>query len=61
VGLVIFGLTRLDERAWLSVAVIFVLVFGFYFVSYYFAKRKFENWIDHLVAKYAAHVARGGK
>lgn len=37
-----------------------IIVLGIWFGSVYFATRKFERWIDHLVAKYAAHVARGG-
>jgi hypothetical protein len=37
-----------------------VIVLSIYFVSLYLAMRKFERWTDHLVAGYAAHVARGG-
>ena len=43
------------------VAVLLVMFSGIYLVSVHFATRKFENWIDRLVAKYAAHVARGNK
>jgi Flp pilus assembly protein TadB len=38
-----------------------VMVLGIYFVSMHFATRKFEKWVDRLVAKYAAHVAKGSQ
>jgi len=38
-----------------------VMITGIYLVSMHFATRKFERWIDHLVAKYAAHAAKGGQ
>ncbi len=44
-----------------QVAVLIVIITGIYLVSMHFATRKFEKWIDQLVAKYAAHVARIGK
>jgi hypothetical protein len=30
-------------------------------VSYYWTTRKFDSWVDYLVAKYAAHIAKGGE
>ena len=38
-----------------------VVITGIYLLSMHFATRKFERWIDHLVAKYAAYVAKGGQ
>jgi len=64
VGLAIFGLSQMTEREWRSLSLriiaILVVVLSIYFVSVYFATCKFEKWIDHLVSRYAAHVARGG-
>jgi len=42
-------------------AVLIIFVTGIYLVSVHFATRKFEKWTDRLIARYAAHVARGGK
>jgi phosphotransferase system glucose/maltose/N-acetylglucosamine-specific IIC component len=61
----LYGLTLMTERDWghlfASLIPLMVIVLAIYFVSFYFATRKFEKWIDRLVARYAAHVARGGK
>jgi hypothetical protein len=59
-GFILFGLAQMDESAWRGLVALLVMVLGIYFVSVYFATRKFERWIDRLVARYAAHVARGG-
>ena len=63
-GIMLFGLTQMTERDWghlfARMIPLMVIVLGIYFVSVYFATRKFGKWIDHLVARYAAHVARGG-
>lgn len=45
----------------LPVAVIIVFVTGIYLVSVHIATRKFEKWVDRLIARYAAHIALGGK
>ena len=60
-SLCLFGLALMDWRARRGLFAAIVMVLGIYFVSVYFATRKFEKWIDRLVARYAAHVARGGK
>ncbi len=63
-GLSLFGLTSMTEREWrrmsFLIILVMVIVLSIYFGSVYLATRKFELWIDKLVAKYAAHVARGG-
>ena len=41
-------------------AVIIIFITGIYLVSMHFATRKFEKWVDMLIAKYAAYVAKGG-
>jgi Flp pilus assembly protein TadB len=40
-------------------AVLVAVVVGIYFVSLHFATRRFEKWVDRLVGKYAAYIARG--
>ena len=64
-GLMLYGLTLMTERDWgrlfARLIPLMVIVLGIYFVSVHFATRKFERWIDRLVGRYAAHVARGGK
>ena len=39
---------------------IMIIAMSIWFGSVYLATRRFEKWVDSLVAKYAAHVARGG-
>jgi hypothetical protein len=60
VSLMLFGLTLMNERQWSGMIMLMIMALAIYFVSAYFAARKYEKWIDHLVARYAAHVARGG-
>jgi len=64
-GLMLFGLSQMTDRDWGDMArhiiPIMVIVFSIYFASVYFATRKFERWIDRLVARYAAHVASRDK
>lgn len=38
-----------------------LIVLGIYFVSMHLAARSFEKWVDSLIGKYAAHIARGGQ
>jgi hypothetical protein len=42
-------------------AVLIIFVTGIYLVSLHLATRKFEKWVDMLISKYAAYVARGGR
>jgi len=56
----LFGLTLMTDRDWSRLFAYLIFIVGVYLVSVYLATRKFEKWIDGLVAKYAAHVARGG-
>lgn len=62
---VVAGFVVMSASAWahmFSIMIpLLVLVLCIWFVSVHFATRKFEKWVDHLVARYAAHVARGGK
>lgn len=64
-GLMLFGALQMTGREWgqlfARMIVLSVFVLAIWFVSVYLAAQKFERWIDHLVAKYAAHVARGEK
>ena len=59
VGLVL--MTGRDlEQIFARMIPVMLIVLAIWFGSVHIATRKFERWIDHLVAKYAAHVARGG-
>ena len=64
-GIVIAGFVLMTGSDWSRIFArmvpLMIVVLGIYFVSVYLAARKFERWIDHLVSKYAAHVARDGK
>ena len=63
-GFILFGLSLMTGSDWGRLfgrmIPLLVIVLGIYFVSVHFATRRFEKWIDSLVARYAAHVARGG-
>jgi hypothetical protein len=67
IGMAIFilaGLCLMTKDDWknlgsilIPIAIIGVAVI---LVSYYWTTRKFDSWVDYLVAKYATHVAKGG-
>ena len=63
-GISAVGLFLMTKKDWGNMMArlipLLVIVLGIYLISLYLATRKFERWIDHLVARYAAHVARGG-
>jgi len=64
VGIVILTLKgdwgNLLARVMIAAIPVIIVVVGIYLASVYLATQKFEKWIDHLVARYAAYVARGG-
>lgn len=51
------GLAEQFMARLIPVCVIVMLV---YYGSVFFAVRRFNKWVDRLIAKYASHVARGG-
>jgi hypothetical protein len=62
--MVVTGLVLMTGRDWgqmfARIIPLIIIVLGILLLSVYLATRKFERWVDHLVARYAAHVARKG-
>ena len=66
--MVLAGLCLMSEKDWkdLGARILSLLIPGAIIItaillfSYHRATRKFDSWVDYLVAKYAAHVAKGG-
>jgi hypothetical protein len=51
----------LAERFMVGVVPLVVMVALVYYGSVFFAVRRFNKWVDALIAAYAGHVARGGR
>lgn len=51
---------HIRERFVRLIVVLSVFACAILFGSIYLAKRQFNHWVNGLVAKYAAHVAKGG-
>jgi len=60
-ALCLFGLVSMPAREWTRLLVLVVMVMAIYGISAWIAYRRFCNWVDYLIANYAAHVARGGR
>ena len=71
--LLIWGLFNISDftistREWryilvkigVTTAIVSVFVAGHYAISAWLAQRRYSRWIDSLVTRYAAHIARGG-
>jgi hypothetical protein len=66
--MILAGLCLMSENDWEDFGVrmltllvpAVIIVTAILLFSYRHATQKFDSWVDYLVAKYAAHVAKGG-